>query len=90
MSDFTVFAQEIQTGDLLNLFDARKANPANKLPEVITILTGEEYADVISMKHDLSQNQVVVELSYYTLKFTMVFDANDELEILDQDDEDED
>lgn len=89
MSDFTIFAQEIQTDDLMNLFDAMKANPANKLPEVITILTGEEYADVTSMKHDVSKNQVEVELSYYTLNFKMVFNATDELEVLDQDDEEE-
>lgn len=89
MSDISIFANEIQTDDRVNLFDAVDVNPANKsqLPEFITILTGDEYAIVTSKVHQ--GDRIELEVSYYYLNFKLSFHENDEVDIWDVNDEDE-
>lgn len=87
MSNLNIFANEIQTGNMLNLSDAMVANPDNTLPEMIaTSLIGEEYAEVTAKNQD--GDRVEVELAYYSLVFKMSFDDRDEIDILDESDED--
>lgn len=89
MSDFSIFANEIQPNDSVNLFDAVEANPDNKnqLPEVITMLTGDEYAVVTSKTHQ--GDRIELEVSYYYLNFKLSFYEHDEIDIWDINDEDD-
>lgn len=89
MSDISIFANDVQIDDHVNLFDAVDVNPDNKnhLPEVISILTGSEYGIVTSKINQ--GDRIELEVSYYYLHFKLSFHENDEIDIYDINDEDD-
>lgn len=83
MSNFHLVAQELETGDLLEISDAMENNPETNIPEIVTQnLTIGSYAKVLETNQN-SGDHVHIKMDYYGHVFDMTFPVKEELFILD-------